>query len=405
MPYQPRPIPMQNLGRVTVKDVGNLLTEFESFEPDPQYRFAGRVEPKAGEWRLIKPKNGPPIGDLPEIIKRLVKSLWKVTEPSRNNIQGWHGKQVQVPGRITIGARAQVAHGIAIGTRSGAVPTTAGTGLYTSQDTRVPQVPQVRPVSPEITTKYPTDSAIVSDWHLFNWIRRTNAVTFRGDTRPSPIDVIAKGGGFYPPNSRKDDGYIKGDIYAQFSDYLNRRYGAPLLITNEEFLDLVKKETKTDAEKSLFVDYMEWRSICAREVAHLGRMVERQTLKGYISTARSIDTSLNFATNFGKTSGWLYVTVVHSGFVVPLDQESVKHYWGSEEAEIAQWGPIPANRIVGFVRVKMGERIPDGPIFFRRSFRMQDPEAFEYMFKVISGMVPAQSPRQYGRVVIGLGGG
>ena len=58
-----------------------------------------------------------------------------------------------------------------------------------------------------------------------------------------------------------------------------------------------------------------------------------------------------------------------------------------------------------FCSCENGGGTPDGPIFFRRSFRMQDPEAFEYMFKVISGMVPAQSPRQYGRVVIGFGGG
>jgi hypothetical protein len=62
-------------------------------------------------------------------------------------------------------------------------------------------------------------------------------------------------------------------------------------------------------------------------------------------------------------------------------------FWGAEEAEIAQWGPIPAERIVGFVHVQ-ADKIPDGPIFIRRSFRAAEPEAFEHMFKVMSGWIP-----------------
>jgi len=117
--------------------------------------------------------------------------------------------------------------------------------------------------------------------------------------------------------------------------------------------------------------------------------MHRDCLKGYISTAKSIDTSLSFATrsgdNFGVRAGWLYLTVVHAGFMVP---DGAQYHWGSEEAEIAQWGPIPAAQIVGFVRVEPILGVtgkPDGPIYIRRSFRTSEPAAFEQMFKVMSG--------------------
>jgi hypothetical protein len=83
------------------------------------------------------------------------------------------------------------------------------------------------------------------------------------------------------------------------------------------------------------------------------------------------------------------LNVVHGGFVVPGGD---KFNWGSVEAEIAQWGPIKAEQIVGFVHVTPNAQqvgIPDGPIFIRRSFRTTEPEAFEYMFKVMCGAVPA----------------
>ncbi|MGA7930648.1 MAG: hypothetical protein WCA20_32205 [Candidatus Sulfotelmatobacter sp.] len=64
-----------------------------------------------------------------------------------------------------------------------------------------------------------------------------------------------------------------------------------------------------------------------------------------------------------------------------------KQYWGSQEAEIAHWGAVPAAQIVGFDRAAQMAR-PEGPIFIRRSFRKSEPEAFEYMFNVMSGMIP-----------------
>jgi hypothetical protein len=51
-----------------------------------------------------------------------------------------------------------------------------------------------------------------------------------------------------------------------------------------------------------------------------------------------------------------------------------------------RWGVVPAEQIVGFMHLDQYK--PDGPIFIRRSFRKSEPEAFEYMFNVMSGMTP-----------------
>ncbi len=365
-----KPLPVPPIGNTNVNDLGTLLTEFDGFRPDPKFSFNGRAVPDKEAWKTIKPQAAPPITPLPLLIQKLLKATWKRAEPSRNNTQGAQ------PGKA--------AHGITIGTRGPAVakPTFGNLGLFTAH---------VRPTTPidasgnqhGIETTFPNDSAIASDWKIFKTIPRTNAVTFRGDSR-SPNDVISKAGGFYPPNSRTDRYYLENNIYTAFADYLKRRCGRD--ITNKQFLAAVDETAILDEEKKLLVDYLMWRKITEKEAVHLGRMVETECLKGYISTARGIDTSLFFATGYHSKPGWLYLTVVYGGFVVPLGD---KKYWGTEEGEIAQWGPIPAKRIVGFVHVHQ-HGIPDGPIFIRRSFRLAEPKVYEHMFKVMSGMLPSQ---------------
>lgn len=369
--YKPLPVPQVNHYRV--HELGNLLSEFEGFQPDPNYSFTGRVAPERNSWKTIKPQSAPPIPPLPLLIQKMMKATWKYAEPSWDNTQGAR------PGKP--------AHGITIGTRGGAAPSTSGLGLFN---------PQVRPTVPVdasgnqhgITTTFPTETAIASDWKVFKTIPRTHALTFRGDSR-SPNDVISKAGGFYPPNSRQDRYYLENNIYTAFADYLKRRCGRDL--TKDQFLGAVDETAILDEDKKLLVDYLMWRKITEREAVHLGRMVETECLKGYISTARGIDTAIFFATGYGNRQGWLYLTHVFGGFVVPLGD---KKYWGTEEGEVAQWGPIPAARIVGFVHVVNGvpafpHGMPDGPIFIRRSFRLAEPKVFEHVFKVMSGMIPS----------------
>ncbi len=369
--YKPFPV-VPPLGNSRAHDLGNLLAEFDAYQPDAQYSFVGRLTPDRKSWKIIKPESAPPITPLPLVIQKLLKATWKYAEPSWDNIKGSLPKHV--------------AHGITIGTRGGAAP----------QGGPVQFTPQVRPTTPVnaagvmhgIKTTFPNDTAIASDWKIFKTIPRTHAVTFRGDSR-SPLAVITHAGGFYPPSSRTDRYYLENNIFVAFADYLKRRWNRDL--TQQEFLDAVDATAVLDEDKKLLVDYLMWRKITEKEAVHLGRMVETECLKGYISTARGIDTSIFFATGYGSRPGWLYLTVVHGGFVVPLGD---KKYWGTEEGEIAQWGPIPAGRIVGFVHVQNGipvfpHGMPDGPIFIRRSFRLAEPKAFEHMFKVMSGMIPA----------------
>jgi len=335
--------------------LGWLVTEFECFELNPKYSWEKRLKPppEASDWPIVVPKWGPPIGDLPTLIQKIMEVTWKFAEPS----------EFSAGGNLSIGLRG---------------------GAYTSStDT---YHPQVRPTQPVLKTVMGNKNAIASDWKLFEQIKRTNAVTFRGDSRP-PAEVISTCHGFYPPNSRTDADYIKWNIYEAFRDYLKHRYNRAL--EQNDFLQAVTASAPTPDLQKLLVDYMMWRKICEKEAVHLGRMVDNECLKGYISTARSIDTAMKFGTRQNKVNGWLYVTLVHGGFEVPWGSENK---WGTEEGEVAQWGPVPGDRIVGFVQIEpfTGPK-PGSPIFMRRGFHEKEPEAFEFMFNAMSGMRPEQA--------------
>ena len=96
-------------------------------------------------------------------------------------------------------------------------------------------------------------------------------------------------------------------------------------------------------------------------------------------TARS-----QLATKYRLAAGLALSGRDHGAFIVPWDHKSL---WGSEEAEIAQWGEVKAADIVGFTELD-NYNPKGGPIFIRRSFRKAEPAAFEYMFNVMSGMTP-----------------
>jgi hypothetical protein len=334
-------------------EIGSVSSDFEAFKPYPRYSWEkGKRNPPQSKdvWKIVVPKTAPPIGRLPQIIENVLKSTWKYSEPKAGAQRG----------------------PVMMGTRGGAVP-----GFVQNQTYQ----PQVRPTTGKIFSTFPNNSVIASDWKLFEQIERTNAVTFRGDTRP-PQSVINTFGGFTPPNSRTDRFYLENGIFNNFQQYLDRRFQRPL--SKEDFLRAVDSSLPNDTDKKILVDYMMWRKIMEREQMHLGRMVENECLKGYISTSRSIDSSIQFGTNLNKQTGWVYLTIVHAGFIIPWGMNA---FWGSGEAEVAQWGPIPSERIVGFARfTKWG--ILDSSIYIRRSFRKSEPHAFEQMFKVFSGKTP-----------------
>jgi hypothetical protein len=327
--------------------LGWLPTEFEVFAPNPKHSWKGRRRVEKDEWPIIVPKAAPPVGDLPQLIQNVLKRTWKTAEPSffRGNIT--------------------------IGTRGGPAPEL--NDHFNSY---------VRPSKTVINTTFKNNDAIASDWKVFEQIKRTNAVAFRGDTR-SPLEVIAKAKGFFPPLSRVDQSYyIENNIFHEFASYMLRRYGQ--VLTKDDFLNAVRITAVSEQDKKRLVDYLMWRKITEREAIHLGRMVENECLKGYISCSRAIDSSIGFGTKYNSQPGWLYLVVIYGGFVVPWNHKSL---WGSEEAEIAQWGEVKAADIVGFTELD-NYNPKGGPIFMRRSFRKAEPAAFEYMFNTMSGMTP-----------------
>jgi hypothetical protein len=340
-------------------ELGSISGDFEAFKADPKYQWGfGKRMPVQDKsvCKVIVPKTAPKVGRLPEVIEKVLKQTWKFTEPK-------------------VGAqRGQVF----MGTRG--MPQSLANVYYGGQTYHQ----QVRPIGENIPVAYPTKTAIASDWKLFEQIERTNAVTFRGDSRP-PREVLQTYGGFTPPNSRTDRYYLENNIYAAFASYLKRRYERPL--QKEDFLRAVDTALPTPEEKHLLIDYLMWRKVCEGESMHLGRMISNECLKGYVSTSPSIDTATQFAIQPGTAAGWVYVTLVHSGFVVPWGKQN---FWGQEEGEVAQWGAIPTERIVGFAHYSRIMAVTlDSPIFIRRSFRKREPEAFEKVFKILSGKTPS----------------
>lgn len=336
---------------------------FDAIEQNPQWVWKTRRRPRDFfAWQTIVPRSAPPVGkELPVLVQKMIASTWKFAEPAAGAERG----------NIIIGNRP------AVGRRT---PGNHVAGLQSPTYS-----PQVRPTERKMPVDSLNETAIASDWKVFEQLARTNAVTFRGDTRP-PADVIVNCGGFHPPISRTDRAYLENNVFEAFAFYLNARYGRTLTLA--QFLRVVNNEAGTPREQRMLVDYAMWRKITEREAMHLGRMTENECMKGYISTSRSIDVAMDFATQHLKprrTPGWIYVTLVLDGFIVPLKAEHV--LWGTVEAEVAQWGPVTSERILGFRHVDPTDGL-DGPIYIRRDFRMHDPRAFDETFEVLSGKGP-----------------
>ena len=331
-----------------------IVTGFETYEPDPTFDFATRGTVPHSEWKTITPVKAPPVDQtLPQLIQTMVKSAWKWTEPSSKNRSNM---------KFVMGSR----------------PPGPGASINPVYN------PVVRPAKEELVVAMGNDSKIATDWNLFNGIERVNAITFRGDSRP-PSEVITNAVGFHPPHTRTDDHYLAGAIYNAFNDYYVRRYDRR--INKTEFLKTVNEAAQSPQKTKMFIDYMTWRGLMRREASHLGRMASHECLKGYISTSRSIDSSIGFGFRAnGSTDGYyIYVTQVNSGFVVP-DDATPDVQWGTGEAEIAQLGPIPAERILGFRKFVRTDAV--GPVHMRTSFRSTEPKAFEKAFKILSGAKP-----------------
>ncbi|HEY4029427.1 MAG TPA: hypothetical protein VGM25_03720 [Caulobacteraceae bacterium] len=332
-------------------DLIKVAGEFEAYEPNATYAKL-KLPPTMNcpPYPQIKPDNFPPIQPLDPPLRAIIDSMWKRAEPAKAATRS----------SITVGLRGQAAP---IG------PAPKQEALYH---------PHVNPL-----TQFNDDPhAFARDWGYTNTIERTNAVTFRGDSRP-PNWVISKDMGFFPPNAREDDFYLYGVVFGKFKDYMKRRYDRD--ISMADYVSALSGTAPSAEAKTVLVNYMMWRKICEGEAFHLGRMVADEALKGYISTSRALPMSVYFATGRAtKPSGWVYVTQVKGGFIVP----TLKNYWGTHEQEIANWGPIRAADIVGFQKVALSG---DGlsPIYIRPTFRKTEPKAFRKVFDTLSHKPPS----------------
>jgi hypothetical protein len=325
-------------------DIGAVAAEFEAYEPNPLYA-KNRLPSVHEAYPQITPKNLPPVAPLDPPLRAIIDSLWKRAEPAQGAARG----------PVTMGMRGQ------------ATPV----GPASKQDSVYHQ--HVNPLQT-------TGAAFTDDWKHLDTIQRTNAVTFRGDSRP-PNWVLGRDMGFYPPNSRNDDFYLYGVVFQKFQDYMKRRYGRDIGMA--DYVSAMSGNAPTAEAKSLLINYMMWRKITEGEAFHLGRMVASEVLKGYISTSRSLPMATQFGTRYNAVSGWIYLTQVRGGFIVP--PSGVK--WGTKEQEIAQWGPISAANVVGFRRIdRFGGGL--GPIYIRPAFRKTETRAFRNALDTLSHKPP-----------------
>jgi hypothetical protein len=372
-----------SLGAATEKDLGWLLTEFEPFQLNPNYSWVGRTKLIGGnvnrdKWPTVVPVHGPRVphkGEVEYAIEKMIKISWEFAEPAAGVLRGQAGGHNYNPA--------------VVGTRG--MPQSLATVF-------VPPVgyqPQVRPTVRVLEVNMPDHSAIAQDWDFHLNLERTNAVAFRADKRP-PYDILVKkppppwSPGFNPPITRqmsKEPNYLKNTIYSAFRSYLKRRYDRDIGVDNLTFVAALNKELVTPETQELVYEYLVWLSITKKESAHMGRRVEYEGLKEWISTSRCLDASLAFALmGSPPTPGWMYIVIVWGGYVVPfrLTEDEV---WGTHEAEIAQFGSIPAERIVGFCHFD-DYAAPDTSIFIRKSFRKDEPAACDAMFDALSGKTP-----------------
>jgi hypothetical protein len=339
---------------------------FESYEP-MGFSWETRGMFPNSDWKINKPVNAPPIeATLPQVIEKMVQSTWKWTEPSSNR------------------------HDMKMVMGSSDRSTLLSPDAYPASNRINPVFKQmVRPGQQTGSVNVPMNgSAIATDWNLFNGIERVNAITFRGDSR-KPIEIFGKYKGFQPPETRTDDHYLHGAIHEAFADYYKRRYNRN--VTKTDFLKAIDEATGKDPKRTkVFIDYMTWRGRMRSEASHLGRMASHECLKGYTSTSPSIDSAINFGyrANPSLDGYYIYVLEVQSGFVVPDNGDDATREWSTGEGEIAQFGPVPKERIHGFRKFVRLAGV--GPIYIRESFRKAEPKAFETVFQILSGAMPSQ---------------
>lgn len=227
-----------------------------------------------------------------------------------------------------------------------------------------------------------------TDWNLIPELKQVNAYVFRGDKR-DPSQIKAHGG-FQPPGTRTDDAMVKV-IAHRFVLYMKQRFNKDV---NET--DVIQYIKSQGTSGKTFVEYEIWRAILKGEEMHIGRMVQDEFLKGFISTTRDVKTAYGFMSGNsadlqrGPNSG-IYALHSDIGFLLPPAAEHV-HGTKGTEAEIAHPGPLPWSKVMAFRTYVTIDFNDDRTfrktkvLFFRKGFRQADPNGFEEVFWALGSL-------------------
>jgi hypothetical protein len=223
------------------------------------------------------------------------------------------------------------------------------------------------------------------DWakHLFDGdvpIRRVNAYTFRGDSRP--ISALRKAGGFASHHCRDDDEWLVL-VAKRFSKHVLARYGKT--VDPVTAFGYLKNKGKMGRE---FVRYFQvWRAVQARLAGNLMQHVDSADRSAYVSTSRSIGVAEHFASQPTRSAAepYVYVVRVRGGFSL-----SGRHAFNhTKESEVAVHGTIPFKDVYGFRR--WGDQGLTGEVFLKKGFREKDAAACDEVMKLLSGFPQEQT--------------
>jgi hypothetical protein len=351
-----------------------MIEDFMAMQPDPQFQAQEEYgcttySEKKASLKHIKAEAGLQFVNLPEKMKQLMDHCWKTAQASggpRNQFQ--------------IGAAPARANHIPV-TVSALQASRVPANIFEARRVQERNAAYAKQVIP-LTSILPSNvklgehltAVVPSDWGLTNQLERVNAYTFRGDKRAP--QAIQAADGFKPPITRTDQYYVEQMIYPKFASYMRRRYG--MEVTMAQFHAAYREKVTTRDERLAMNGFFAWKSMLENEAYHVGKMLANETLKGFVSTTKAVTIAKGFGDN-----GWVYVTLVQGGFVVP---DKGKHVWTAiyGEQEIALPAPIPWSNVFGFRQVNAAKRFT-GPIYLRRSLQARNAKAYGKCYELLSG--------------------
>lgn len=352
-PAPPRPAPPRpssGPGQLLADDQTDVdLREFgDEFDPipvpDPTVAKAHALDGNSKNMDYIKSKLPMSHVGIQDFYVQMSKHQWQAAKPSAAG----HASPMHVmKGMLAIGARRDM----------GANPM---------------QKDPARPLMP---------GGHATDWDKIPGLERVNAYSFRGEKR-SPR-LIQAAGGFKPPSTRTDEAYIKV-IAGKFVQYMKSRYSQT--VNESDAIQYIKGKGPAGR---IFTEYQMWRAIMKGEELHIGRMVESEFMKGYISTSRDVLMAFDYSkqTSADQVDAAHYaVYAVHSegGFLLPHISQHV-HGTKAFEAEIAHPGAIPWTKVVAFRQyIRRDPGFKDmrtfqnsNYIFMRKEYMKSDPEGMQ----------------------------